>query len=122
MLCYQKNRGIDDLGLQKYSYLLLPAGIFLLAWSILTILGITWGTTYYWPDFVHTNYGLPFVWGTHTLNTIIGPVDRWSVDLSAMTLDVILWFAGAIAGVLIIQVLVSTQFHVSERKKALSLI
>lgn len=56
------------------------------------IFAIAWGIAYNWPDYVHTNYGFPFVWGTHTLNTIIGPVDKWSVDVSNLALDLFLWF------------------------------
>lgn len=64
--------------------------------SILLILAVqslslNWGVTYDWPDFFHVNYGFPLVWATHTLNTIIGPVDRWSVDLGNLLLDMLFW-------------------------------
>ena len=64
---------------------------FLVVWTVLAILAVTWGTRFDWPDYVHIDYGLPFVWGTQTLNTIAGPVNRWAVDISALTLDVAFW-------------------------------
>jgi hypothetical protein len=32
-----------------------------------------------------------------TLNTIAGPVDKWSLDTSALAMDVAFWFAGSFA-------------------------
>lgn len=57
--------------------------------SVLTILGLTWGSEFNWPDNVHVDYGFPLVWATHVLNTIAGPVDRWRVDLAAIILDLV---------------------------------
>ncbi len=76
---------------------------FLGLWSIAALVAMIWGTTYNWPDYVHVNYGIPFVWGTHTLNTFIGPVDRWSFDLSAMVLDLAVWLFPMILGAYIIR-------------------
>jgi len=59
--------------------------------SAVTVAAICWGFWYNWPDNVHVDYGLPLVWGVHTLNTIAGPVDRWSVSMSALALDIIVW-------------------------------
>lgn len=61
------------------------------AFLVLTILGLTWGSEFDWPDYVHVNYGFPFVWATHVLNTIAGPVDKWLVDIVAITLDLVFW-------------------------------
>jgi len=58
---------------------------------ISAILCLTWGLTIAWPDNYHVNYGVPLVWGTHTLNTIAGPVDKWAVDLFALVIDLIFW-------------------------------
>ena len=60
-------------------------------WTGLTILAVTWGTRFDWPDNVHIDYGLPLVWSTQTLSTIIGPVNLWSVDITALMMDLTLW-------------------------------
>ena len=59
----------------------------------ITIIAVTWGTRYNWPDFVHVKHGLPLTWGVHTLSTIVGPVDTWELNLVALTLDLALWLA-----------------------------
>lgn len=59
--------------------------------SALTIAALTWGTRYNWPDYVHVRHGLPLTWGVHTLGTIVGPVDTWSVNLTSLLLDLVLW-------------------------------
>ena len=64
---------------------------FLVVWAVLTILAVTWGIMYYWPDYVHANYGFPFLWATHTLITIAGPVDIWKVNLQALFIDLVFW-------------------------------
>ena len=64
---------------------------FIVAWAVLTILAVTWGTRFDWPDYVHIDYGFPFVWGTQTLNTIAGPVNQWAVGISALTLNLVFW-------------------------------
>ena len=64
---------------------------FLLIWTVLTILAVTWGTRFDWPDNVHINYGVPLVWATQTLSTIVGPVNLWSVDIAALMMNLALW-------------------------------
>jgi len=59
----------------------------------ITIIAVTGGTRYNWPDFVHVKHGLPLTWGVHTLSTIVGPVDTWELNLVALTLDLALWLA-----------------------------
>jgi hypothetical protein len=59
--------------------------------SAIMIAALTWGTRYNWPDNVHVRYGLPLTWGVHTLVTIVGPVDIWSVNLTSLILDLALW-------------------------------
>ncbi len=61
--------------------------------AVITIIALIWGTRYNWPDFVHVKHGLPLTWGVHTLSTIVGPVDTWEVNLTALTLDLGLWLA-----------------------------
>jgi len=64
---------------------------FLVIWSVLTILAVTWGTRFDWPDYVHIDYGFPLVWTTHTLSTITGPADTWKVDITALIIDLAFW-------------------------------
>jgi hypothetical protein len=60
-------------------------------WIILTILAVTWGTRFDWPDNVHVDYGFPFVWSTNTLSTIGGVVNIWTVDITALIINLCLW-------------------------------
>lgn len=64
---------------------------FLIIWAILTIIALAWGVKYDWPDNVHTDYGLPFVWSTQTLSTITGSVNLWTVDVTALIMDLASW-------------------------------
>jgi hypothetical protein len=59
--------------------------------SILAIIGLLYGRKISYPDAESILYGLPFNWGTHQLGTIAGPVDYWSVNLSYLALDLVLW-------------------------------
>lgn len=65
--------------------------LFILFWIALTILALTWGTRYDWPDNVHVDYGFPLVWSTQTLSTIIGAVNLWIVDITALIMNIIFW-------------------------------
>ncbi|MCW3998314.1 MAG: hypothetical protein NWF10_07085 [Candidatus Bathyarchaeota archaeon] len=78
---------------------------FLTIWMILTILFMTWGTRYDWPDNVHVDYGFPFTWSTQTLSTIVGSVNLWTVDIAALILNLILWL-----GILLISTAVLLYF------------
>ena len=68
-------------------------------WVAVTIVALTWGFTYDWPDFVQIDYGFPFVWATHTLSTIAGPADIWEVNITALTTDLLLWL-GSMVGLM----------------------
>ena len=63
-------------------------------WSVASILSMTYGTFLNWPDYVHTDYGLPLTFAIHTANTIAGPVDRWNMDLTALVEDLVFWVLG----------------------------
>jgi hypothetical protein len=67
--------------------------VFLVAWTCLTILAVNWGTRFDWPDNVHVDYGLPLVWSTQTLSTIVGPTNIWTVDPMTLMIDLIFWLA-----------------------------
>ena len=84
--------------------------LFMIIWTILTILVVTWGTRNDWPDNVHINYGFPFVWSTQTLSTIAGPVNLWAVDISALIINLALWL-----GVMLI-VSLALMFLIKEKK------
>jgi len=64
---------------------------FLLIWATITILALTWGTTINWPDNIHTNYGFPLTWSTQTTTSIIGSVNLWSVDITVLIINLVLW-------------------------------
>jgi len=81
----------------------------MIIWTAFTILAVTWGFTFNWPDYLHVNYGFPLVWATHTLSTIAGPVDKWSVDISALLIDLVFW-QGTLA------VIVAVVLHVLNRR------
>ena len=74
----------------------------MLIWTALTILAVTWGIMYDWPDYVHVDYGFPLVWATHTLSTIAGPADVWNVNLPALLTDLIFWLGSMLTAVAII--------------------
>lgn len=72
--------------------------LFNLAWSALTVFSMTYGQLYEWPDFVHVRYGFPFTYAVHTVVTITGPANLWSVDVVLLAADLSLWLAGLVAG------------------------
>ena len=73
---------------KKSNFILLATNIL---WIALTILAVTWGTKFDWPDNIHINYGFPFVWSTNTLSTITGAVNIWTVDITALIMNLGLW-------------------------------
>jgi hypothetical protein len=75
---------------------------FLVLWTVLTVLGVTWGTRFDWPDNVHVDYGFPLVWSTQTLNTIIGPVNLWTVDITALMMNLVFWLGTMLAVTLLV--------------------
>lgn len=66
---------------------------FLAVWVFITSVALIFGFTYNWPDNVHVDYGLPLTWGTHTLSTLIGAVDVWTVNITNLMLDLFFWSA-----------------------------
>ncbi len=71
--------------------------------AVATVLALTWGFRYDWPDYVHDSYGVPLTWGIHTLITIQGPVDIWRVDIVALATDLAIWLGIMIASLVIVQ-------------------
>ncbi len=69
----------------------------LAALVVAALFSMLWGWTYSVPDLVRVSYGIPLNWGVNTLDTIAGPVNNWSIDTSALAVDLVVWFALIIA-------------------------
>ncbi len=72
--------------------------LFSLVCSAFAVLSMTVGYTYNWPDYLHVTYGFPLTWGTHTLDTIAGPVDKWQVSIVGLSGDLLFWFGSLVLG------------------------
>lgn len=70
-------------------------------WAVAAAVSMTYGTSINWPDYLHTNHGFPLTFATHTLNTLAGPVDKWSLDLGALSADLTFWLAGMVVFLLV---------------------
>jgi len=66
----------------------------MVAMIVFTVYGFTTSM----PDNVYTRHGLPFTWGRHQTIIIAGPVDTWTVRLSALVGDLVFWAAVALTG------------------------
>ncbi|MEM0349785.1 MAG: hypothetical protein QXE96_05435 [Candidatus Caldarchaeum sp.] len=73
--------------------------VFVVAWSAATIAALTIGQLYEWPDNVHIRYGIPLTYAVHTVVTILGAADHWSVDTNILAFDLAIWMAGLVTGV-----------------------
>jgi hypothetical protein len=71
------------------------AAVAVLAVGALGALAMSFGVGYSMPDNVHTVYGFPLAWGSHTTDSFIGPVDKWTVDIASLVLDLAAWFGVA---------------------------
>ncbi len=78
------------------------ATIFSIFWAFVLILALSVGIKVDWPDYVHVNYGFPFVWGVNTLVTIYGPVNIWMVQPLMLSLDLMFWLVIMILGICLI--------------------
>ena len=67
--------------------------------------GLLMAFHYDWPDYVHTNYGVPLLWAIHTESTITGPADIWSVNVTSMIADIAIWAVLSLALVAVIEAL-----------------
>ena len=90
---------------------------FLLTWATITILALTWGTQVNWPDNVHTNYGFPLTWSTHTTSTLIGSVNLWMVDMSALIINFTFWIVIMLIAVSILLVLFNKKASNFQKRK-----
>jgi hypothetical protein len=56
------------------------------------LIAVCWGRLVSYPDNVQRFHGIPLTWGIHQLITIIGPVDIWTIRVSSLFFDLLLWF------------------------------
>lgn len=59
----------------------------------IAIASMVYGSTYSVPDLVRVDYGFPLRWGHNTIDTIVGLVNLWGVDVTALAVDLAFWFA-----------------------------
>ncbi len=61
---------------------------------VVALAGITYGTNHNWPDYVHVSYGIPLTFAIHTLDTIAGPADSWTLELGSLVANLTFWLTG----------------------------
>jgi hypothetical protein len=71
--------------------------------DVLTLFGVGWGMRYDLPDFAHIDYGFPLKWATHTLVTIAGPANTWTVDIPSLLIDIAIWQTALVLGTFFIE-------------------
>ena len=59
--------------------------------AAMVLVGLLITFHYDWPDYVHTDYGVPLVWAIHTESAITGPVDIWSVNPTNLVANIAIW-------------------------------
>jgi hypothetical protein len=67
--------------------------------------GLLMAFHYDWPDYVHTDYGVPLVWAIHTESAITGPVDIWRVNTTNLVANIAIWTVLSLALVALIVIL-----------------
>jgi hypothetical protein len=78
--------------------------------TTMILAGLLMAFHYDWPDYVHTDYGVPLIWATHTESAITGLVDIWRVNATNLIADIVIWTVLSLA--------VVTLFGVLRRKRA----
>ena len=73
--------------------------------TAMVLAGLLMAFHYSWPDYVHTNYGVPLLWAIHTESTIAGPADIWSVNVTNMIADIAIWTVLSLALITVIHAL-----------------
>lgn len=66
------------------------------SWALVSLAAMTYGFLVTIPDYVHTNFGVPFTFATHTTSTLVGAADTWDVDLNALAMDLGVWLTGMV--------------------------
>jgi hypothetical protein len=59
--------------------------------AAMILVGLLMAFHYDWPDYVHTDYGVPLLWATHTESTIMGTADIWSINTANLIADLAIW-------------------------------
>ncbi|MCW4006183.1 MAG: hypothetical protein NWF04_06270 [Candidatus Bathyarchaeota archaeon] len=80
--------------MNKHLVLMLFTGV----WAALLLLSVTWGFQSNMPDNVHTDYGLPLTYATHTTSTIAGAANLWTVSTTNLAANLIIWIVALICG------------------------
>jgi len=73
--------------------------------TAMVLAGLLIAFHYDWPDYVHTDYGIPLLWATHTESAITGPVDIWRVNTTNLVANIAIWTILSLALVTLISVL-----------------
>ena len=73
--------------------------------AAMVVAGLLVGFHYDWPDYVHTDYGVPLVWAIHTESTIMGQADTWLVNPINLTANIAIWTILSLVVVAIIDAL-----------------
>jgi len=73
--------------------------------TTLILAGLLTAFHYDWPDYVHTDYGVPLLWATHTESAITGPVDIWRVNPTNLIANIVIWTILSLALVTLIGIL-----------------
>ena len=59
--------------------------------TAMILVGLLIAFHYDWPDYVHTDYGVPLLWATRVESAITGPVDIWRVNAANLIANVAIW-------------------------------
>ena len=73
--------------------------------TVMILAGLLMPFHYDWSDYVHTDYGFPFLWATHTESTIAGPADIWHVTPTNLVANIVMWTVSSLALVALIRIL-----------------
>ncbi len=74
-------------------------------WGALFLFSMTYGAQVIMPDNVYTDYGFPLRFATHTTVNIAGAVDLWAMNPNALLGDLVFWFLGMMAFVVVLALL-----------------
>ena len=70
--------------------------------TAMILAGLLMAFHYDWPDYVHTDFGVPLVWAIHMESAITGPVDIWRVDPTNLVANIAIWTVLSLALVILI--------------------
>ena len=73
--------------------------------TTMVLTGLLMAFHYDWPDYVHTDYGVPLLWATHAESAIAGPVDIWRVNTTNLVANIAIWTVLSLAVVTLIGIL-----------------